>query len=83
MHVTICNHGNQKLFITCQEPPTVTCHPYLFQYNIKLQEHPTSMHDDKLQMDDTTHDAFSSITNGASPNDTMYRAFSSMNGTST
>jgi len=44
---------------------------------------PQSMHDAKLQTDDTTHDAFSSITNSASPDDTMYGAFGSTKGTST
>jgi len=44
---------------------------------------PPSVHNDKLQMDNTTHDAFSSIMNGASPDATMYGAYSSTNGTST
>src|SRR6267142_614141 len=41
-----------------------------------------SVHNDKLQMDDTTHVAFRGSTNGASPDDTMYGAFGSTNGTS-
>jgi len=44
---------------------------------------PPSVHNDKLQTDDTTHDAFSGIMNGASPDATMYGAYSSMNSTST
>src|SRR6266850_156057 len=44
---------------------------------------PLSMHDTKLQTDDTMHGAFSGTTNGASPDAAMYGAIGSTNGTST
>jgi len=44
---------------------------------------PPSVHDDKLQTDGTTHGTCSSTRNGASPDDAMYGAIGSMNGTST
>jgi len=44
---------------------------------------PPSVHDDKLQMDDITHGAFSGTTNNASTDDAMYGTFGPTNGTST